>query len=204
LPDLIYTPRIMRRTAPLDLYGQEGSSAMIEHIQTAWSMDTDIRTSGLERGNATGSKVNAHEIAPGVVYQDSIVKVTAFRVKHGSWKDAFGFGVDTPDQIIVISGDEAPSDAVAQQCNRCDALIHEVYSEFGYAASAEPWRAYLRSFHTSTRELAAMATAARPKTPVLYHQMYFGGSTDTDARIAGEIRALWRVRVVSSRDLDVC
>ena len=48
-----------------------------------------------------------------------------------------------------------------------------------------------------------MARRARPRTLVLYHQMYFGGPTDTDARLVREIAREWNGRVVASRDLDV-
>jgi ribonuclease Z len=176
---------------------------MTHHIIEAWSEDNDIRIHGLEKGNSTGNAVNAHEIQPGVIYQDSNVKVTAFRVPHGAWKESFGYRFDTPDRVIVISGDEAPSEAIANACNGCDMLLHEVYSHFGYSASDDGWKAYLRSAHTSTDELAEIATKARAKTVVLYHQMYFGGPTDTDARIVRELAARWKGRIISAKDLDV-
>jgi ribonuclease BN (tRNA processing enzyme) len=203
LPDLAFTPWVMGRSAPLEVYGPDGTAAMVEHIQRAWSADNDIRINGLERGNRTGNALIAHEIAPGIVYQDSNVTVTAFLVAHGSWKQAFGYRFRTPDRTIVISGDTSPSDAVAEQCAGCDVLLHEAYSDFGYDASPVAWRSYLKSFHTSTSELAALAARARPKWLVLYHEMYFGGPRDTDARLVREIRARWKGHVLASKDLDV-
>ena len=43
---------------------------MTEHVLKAWQVDIDGRTSGINQHNATGYKVNAHEIAPGVIYRD--------------------------------------------------------------------------------------------------------------------------------------
>jgi ribonuclease BN (tRNA processing enzyme) len=203
LPDLIFTPWIMRRTAPLEVWGPEGTKSMIDHILQAWSADNDIRINGLEHGNTTGNKVVVHEIMPGVVYQDSNVKVTAFLVKHGSWKQAFGYRFDTPNRSIVISGDTSPSESIVSACNGCDVLLHEVYSERGYEESAEDWRAYSKAFHTTTFELADLATRARPKLLVLYHQMYFGGAKDTQASQLAELRSKYKGRVVSANDLDV-
>jgi ribonuclease BN (tRNA processing enzyme) len=203
LPDLLLTPWIMGRTVPLEVYGPEGTAAMTDHIRRAWSADNEVRINGLERGNPTGNAVIPHEIGPGVVYRDSNVTVTAFLVRHGSWKQAFGYRFQTPDRTIVLSGDSSPTEAIVEQCAGCDVLLHEAYSEFGYRASPEPWRAYLRSFHTSTKELAALAGRARPKHLVLYHQMYFGGPSDTDARLVQEIRAVWQGPVIASKDLDV-
>ena len=45
--------------------------------------------------------------------------------------------------------------------------------------SKEDWRKYIMEFHTSTKELAALATKAKPKLLVLYHHMFFGGEKDT-------------------------
>ena len=203
LPDLVFTPWVMGRTAPLEVYGPPGTTAMADHLAAAWKEDNDVRINGLEHANATGNEIVARDVQPGVVYQDSSVKVAAFLVNHGSWKQAFGYRIDTPDRRIVLSGDAAPSESVVDACNGCDLLLHEVYSEIGYNASDEPWRAYLRSFHTSTTELAALAARGKPKTLILYHQMYFGGPRDTDARFIREIGARWNGRVVASRDLDV-
>ena len=203
LPDLIFTPWIMGRTAPLEVWGPTGTAAMIDHIVQAWSEDNDIRINGLEHGNKTGNKVVSHEIQPGVVYQDANVKVTAFLVKHGSWKQAFGYRFDTPDRSIVLSGDTSPTESVSESCNGCDVLMHEVYSVAGNATRSEAWQKYSRDFHTDSNELADLATKARPKTLILYHQMYFGGPKDTEAGLLGEIRAKYKGEVISARDLAV-
>lgn len=203
LPDLIFTPWIMHRTAPLEVFGPHGTAAMTDHVLQAWSEDNDVRINGLERGNRTGNKVNSHEIAQGVVYQDSNVKVTAFLVPHGSWKESFGYRFETPDRIIVISGDERPSDAIIRACNGCDMLLHEAYSNFGYNESDSAWKEYLRSSHTSTSELALIAPKAHPRTLILYHEMYFGGPSDTDERLVREIATGWKGRIIAAKDLDV-
>lgn len=203
LPDLITTPWIMGRTRPLELYGPPGISGMARHIREAYKEDNNIRINGLEHGNETGSEVNAYDVRPGKIYSDSNVTVTAFPVKHGSWKNAFGYRFQTPDKVIVIGGDASPSETIVEQCNGCDVLIHEVYTQLGYSKSSPQWREYITNFHTSTKELAALATRAKPKTLILYHQMFFGGSTDTEAVMLREIRAGYKGRVVSAHDLDV-
>jgi ribonuclease BN (tRNA processing enzyme) len=81
--------------------------------------------------------------------------------------------------------------------------MHEVYSHAGYAISSEAWQKYNRAFHTETNELAELATKARPKTLILYHQMYFGGSKDTETGMLAEIRSKYKGKVVSARDLAV-
>jgi len=78
-----------------------------------------------------------------------------------------------------------------------------VYTEKGYAASNPAWRTYIRSFHTSTTQLADIASRAKPHLLILYHQMWFGDSTDTEASMLAEIHRSYRGRVVSAHDLDV-
>lgn len=203
LPDLWSTPWIMGRTAPLEVWGPQGTAAMMEHIAAAWSADNDVRINGLEHGNATGNRIVSHEIEPGVIYRDSNVTVTAFLVKHGSWKQAFGYRFDTPDRSIVFSGDASPSESIVDACHGCDVLVHEVYTEAGYTASKEAWRTYSKSFHTTTTELAALAARAKPKMLVLYHQMYFGRPKDNEQVLLAEMRRLYKGKLVSARDLDV-
>ena len=203
LPDLLFTPWIMHRTNPLQVYGPTGTSAMMSHIMQAWSADNEIRIKGLERGNSSGVHAIAHEIKPGVVYRDSNVTVSAFLVKHGSWKQAFGYRFETPDRTIVISGDASPSESVVQACNGCDVLIHEAYSQMGYDQSDSAWRAYTRAFHTSIEELAALADRAKPKLLILTHQMYFGRPNDTYETMLAELARRYHGGIASARDLDV-
>jgi len=202
-PDLIFSPWVLGRTEAVEAYGPTGLKAMTEHLLAAYSEDIAIRTDGLEHGNRTGYKVNVHEIKPGVVYKDENVAVKAFLVHHGSWKEAYGYRFETPDKVIVLSGDCAPSESVIENCNGCDILLHEVYSQFGFDTSKEDWRKYILSFHTSTKELAELATKAKPKTLVLYHQMFFGGEKDTEENLLEEMREFYSGKVVSAHDLDV-
>ena len=202
-PDLIFSPWVLGRKDALEVFGPAGLKTMTDHLLAAWSQDIDIRTDGLEQGNRTGYKVNAHEIKPGVIYKDENVTVKAFLVHHGSWKEAYGYRFETPDKVIVLSGDCAPSPSVIENCAGCDILLHEVYTQLGYDESKPEWRKYITNFHTSTKELAELATKAKPKLLVLYHQMFFGGEKDTEEGMLKEIRESYSGNVVSAHDLDV-
>jgi len=202
-PDLIFSPWVLGRKDPLETYGPTGLKTMTDHLLAAYSEDIDIRTNGLEHGNRTGYKVNAHEIKPGVVYKDENVTVKAFLVHHGSWKEAYGYRFETPDKVIVLSGDCAPSPSVIENCDGCDVLLHEVYTQLGYDESKPDWRNYITNFHTSSKELAELATKAKPKLLVLYHQMFFGGAKDTEEGLLKEMHESYAGKVVSAHDLDV-
>ncbi len=199
-PDLIFSPWVLGRKEPLEAYGPHGLKNMTAHIEEAWSEDIRVRREGLEQANATGYQVNVHEIVPGVVYRDPNVTVTAFPVKHGIWKEAYGYKFETKDRTIVISGDTAPTDEVVKACNRCDVLLHEVYNPHGRELHGEHWKEYFRTFHTSPAELGEIARRAHPKLLVVYHQV-LEGLPEKD--LVDQISLLYRGRWVMAKDLGV-
>lgn len=200
LSDLILTPWVLERSAPLEVYGPKGIASMTNHILEAYREDIAIRLRGGEPSNKTGYKVVAHEIKPGVIYKDANVTVKAFRVNHGSWREAFGFRFETADRAIVISGDCRPSESIIENCNGCDVLIHEVYSTTGFATRPAEWQKYHSRYHTSSRELAELASKAHPGLLILYHQLFWGTSEE---ELLKEIRRNYSGKVVSGHDLDI-
>jgi ribonuclease BN (tRNA processing enzyme) len=199
-PDLILTPWVLERNEPLEVYGPAGIAAMTDNILKAYQEDINIRLTGGEPSNKEGYKVNVHEITPGVVYKDSNVTVTAFEVHHGKWPHAYGYKFQTPDRTIVVSGDCTPSPAVIENCDGCDVLIHEVYSAAAFTKRPPEWQKYHSSYHTSSTELAELATKARPKLLILYHQLLW---SSTETQLVDEIRKGYSGTVVSGRDLDI-
>jgi ribonuclease BN (tRNA processing enzyme) len=200
LPDLLFTPWVLGRERPLTVYGPPGTDAMVRHLREAYAADVQVRLGGLEPANRGGHRADVHEIAPGLVYQDERVRVTAFRVRHGAWEHAFGFRFEARGRAVVISGDATPSESVVEHCDGCDVLVHEVYSQQGFERREPRWQAYHAQFHTSSRELAQLAGRARPRLLVLYHQLLWGTTPDA---LVDEVAQGWGGQVVYGRDLDV-
>jgi ribonuclease BN (tRNA processing enzyme) len=205
-PDLILTPWVMGRNEPLEVYGPKGIEAMTENILKAYQVDIEGRLNGLSLKSNAGYKVNAHEIAPGVVYRDRHVTVTAFRVHHEEMVDSFGYRFDTPDRVIVISGDTTPTQSLIDHGRGCDVLIHEAYSMETYNRVSAQAQEYRRRHHTSSVELAEIANELNPGLLVVYHRSNAGGtaeSADPEDALFDEIRDLYKGRVVMGHDLDV-
>jgi ribonuclease Z len=198
--DLILTPWVLDREEPLEVFGPPGIGSMTDHILAAYAEDIDIRIHGSQPQNATGIRVNAHEIEAGTIYRDENVTVTAFPVVHGAWRHAFGYRVDTADRSIVITGDTVATDAVVEACNGCDVLVHEVYAKTGLDRRSPIWQAYHRASHTSGVELGELAARAKPKLLVLYHQLMWGA---TEAELLAEIRQSFDGPVAFADDLDM-
>lgn len=200
LPDLMLSPWVLNRPAPLEVYGPAGTAAMTQHIEAAWREDIAVRANGMEpkHAGADAYRANTHEIGPGRVYEDKLVKVDAIAVPHGTFPAAFGYRFETPDRVIVISGDTKPTAKLVDACNGCDVLIHEVYSAAAGRGRSAEWQAYDAAFHTSTVELAEIAKAAHPRLLVLYHNNAAGPQLEREIAQAG-----YTGRVIAGKDLDV-
>ena len=200
LPDLILTPWVLEREQPLELYGPDGVKEMAHHVLKAYDADIRYRLHGLEPANADGWRVNAHTVTEGLVFEDDNVTVEAFRVRHGTWPNAYGYRFTTPDRVIVVSGDAAPGSAIELQAKSADILVHEVYSVEGFNRRDEFWQNYHSTNHTSAYEVGDIAAKAKPGLLVLYHVLYWGASEET---ILKEVREKYEGDVVLAHDLDV-
>lgn len=203
-PDLIFTSWVMGRQRRLKVVGPRGTQAMTNHLIEAYKEDIEVRTKGLEHEPAGGYPVAVQETDGGVVYDSAGVRITAIPVPHGSILHAFAYKVVAPDGAIVISGDTRPSLALEKAATGVNLLIHEVYPEVRLAPEPRPggedWPAYMRSFHTSDRELGAIASRARPGLLVLYHIVRMGG---TDRELIDGVRAGgYQGEVVIGTDLE--
>jgi len=204
-PDLIFTPWTMGRRVPLEVYGPKGLKEMSDHLLAAYHIDIDTRTNpdGNQRTFPEGSKVNAHEIASGVVYKDGKVTVTAFATKHAM--ESYGYRFDTPDRVVVISGDTNPTQATVDACRGCDVLVHEVHTPAWLAARPEAggapagtFRRFSEKYHTTTAQLAKLASEAKPRLLILYHY-----SSLTPEELQSDMMSRYPGHFVIGRDLDV-
>ena len=202
-PDLIFTTWVQGRHRPIKAYGPPGLEAMTKYIMLAWQVDIDVRTKGLEQRDPNGVTVEAHDVKPGVVYEDSNVKVTAFPVSHGELQ-AYGYKFQTPDRTVVISGDTSPSAELVKNCQKCDVLIHEAFSDDFKPADMPNWLQYRSKYHTTTTQLAEIANKTQPGLLIVYHRGV--GPTDheiSDEQYLTEIQRTYHGKVVIGQDLDV-
>jgi ribonuclease Z len=198
LPDIIFSPWTLGRRVPLEAYGPSGTTEMMRHLLEAYRVDIETRTNpdGNQRAFPQGHNVNAHDIHAGIVYKDVNVTVTAFPTKHAM--ESYGYRFDTPDRSIVISGDTNPTDATVDACHGCDVLVHEVSSIPWLTTRPPSFQAFAAKYHTTTAQLAELASRAKPKLLVLYHLQ--AASPDEALR---EMSARYNGKVVIGRDLDV-
>ncbi|MCU1233953.1 MAG: RNAse [Candidatus Solibacter sp.] len=199
-PDLILTPPNADREEGLEAYGPPGLRAMTRHILKAWQEDFTIRLHGTQPHKASGFAVTAHDVRPGEIYRDDMVRVLAFAVPHGGWKHAYGYRFEAKDKVIVISGDTTYSQALIAAAKGADILVHEVYSEKGWEGRTPEWRKYHAAYHTSAPDVGRVAAQVHPRKLVLYHLLPMGQSPE---EVLDEVRRNWDGEVVYGKDLDV-
>jgi ribonuclease BN (tRNA processing enzyme) len=217
--DLILTGWVAGRRTPLEVYGPSGLQSMTEHVLRAYRLDIETRTNpeGNQRSNPDGWKVNAHEIKLGVIYKDANITVTAFPTRHAM--ESFGYRFDAQDRSIVISGDTSPTEETIKACSGCDVLIHEAQGLELFAKMPEDQRAFVAKYHTTTEQLAALATKAKPRLLVVYHTISFrpgiappsylharidaGAFQASPEVLQKEISSRYSGQFVIGRDLDV-
>lgn len=213
-PDLIFTPWVLERSEPLKVFGPKELRSMTDHIMSAYSIDIDFRINGFEKANEMGYKVDVTEITPGIIYEDDRVSVEAFPVSHGTL-ESYAYKFTTPDRVIVISGDTAPLDIVAESAKGCDILLHEVEYTGGISSREPKWQKYHREVHTLSTDLAEIAKKVKPGLVVTYHRIYHmniqDNTKDLDAEMAWRCeKILQEIReagydgpVVNGYDLDI-
>jgi ribonuclease BN (tRNA processing enzyme) len=140
------------------------------------------------------------------------VTVKAFLVPHGRFLQSFGYRFETPDRSVVISGDTSPSSAILENCQGCDVLIHEVYTQASFDLVSSEWKNYRSAYHTSSKQLGELATKAKPGLLILYHRANPGcdQARTAECREAGseqqllkEVRRNYSGRIVAGHDLEI-
>lgn len=200
LADIILSPAVLDRNAPISIFGPVGIKEMSDNIMQAYKEDINIRINGLEKGDSIAYQVVSNEIQEGEIYKDKNLTVTAFKVQHGNWENAFGYVFQTKDKKIVISGDCTFSENLIKYAKDCDILVHEVYSDSGLKKRTKRWQEYHSNFHTSTYQLAEIANQVKPKLLVLTHQLTFGSSLQS---LLQEIKSKYAGLVINGEDLAI-
>src|SRR5262249_34932673 len=132
-----------------------------------------------------------HDVLPGRVYQDANVNVTAAETTHfefhtgaaaGKHK-SYAYRFETPDRVIVVTGDIGPNDALTSLAKDADLLLAEANSveermqlliksgqwEVMSPAQRAGIQRQMTQGHLSTEDVGKMASQARVKTVVLTH-----------------------------------
>jgi ribonuclease Z len=199
LPDLFQTSwQFGRKTTPLQLYGPAGTARLSKALLDFYAEDIHIRRDLTEKLPAAGATIRTHIVHEGVVYDDGVVKVTAFAVDHRPVEPAFGYRFDCGAKSIVITGDTRPSPNVVKYAKGADVLVTEAYLPEHFLKVDSPEVAKrLMSYHTSAEEAGDIATAAGVHTLVLTHLI----PANAEGTFTERTSAHYRGKLIVAHDL---
>ena len=157
--------------------------------------------------------------APGLVYEDANIRVTAVENCHYHFpkgapgrdrQQSFAFRFQTPDRVIVFSGDTGPCGQVlADFAKDADILVHEIVDLAAFERvlpqdSAARWREqlmnHMRTEHTTAEEIGRIASAAGVKTVVLSHVIP-GSAGDSESSYTQGVKKFYAGPVILGYDL---
>jgi len=168
LPDLLLSPwGAGQRRVPFEVWGPNGTSEMMDHLQKAFVFDIQVRS--VTNQNKDGIRVLSHDINEGIVFDNNGVKVTAFLVDHGRVKPAFGYRVDYGGHSVALSGDTRFSENLIQFSRGVDVLIHEAADEEALQGFTPEQRERTISLHTTAEQTGEVFSRVKPRLAVFSH-----------------------------------
>lgn len=206
------------RTSPINVYGPPRTNELVKAAIQYFTISAEIRIRDGGKTVPLSQVFFGHDVGTGVVFQDENVKVTAVENSHFDFhKDrndkSYSYRFETPDRVIVFTGDTGQSDALAELAKDADLLFTETNSfedrkqmmiESGqWQRMTEVEREGLQrqgAFGHMTQDiLGKMAARANVKTVVLTHLTY-SPSGDYERR-AEEVRKYFSGPVIIAKDL---
>jgi ribonuclease BN (tRNA processing enzyme) len=204
------------------IYGS-GVDTLVKGAIAYLQPNADIRWSeGKKRPMA--ETFRAHDIMPGVVYQDANVKVTAAENAHfhfqpgdpayGKYR-SYSYRFETPDKVVFFTGDTGPSDAVVELAKGADLYVTEttkpedvveLYKRNGTWQEKTPgeqegFLRHMHEEHVMPEDIGKMATKAGVKAVILSHYGPSLSADDDFQRLVDETRKFYSGPVTLAKDL---
>ncbi len=174
LTDLVLTRWVMdrdRSAPPLPVVVPDGPARhLVEGLLGPWADEVEMRARHARRDDRPTLDVVAfaEPAEPVEVWRRGPIRVLAGRVRHAPVQPAVGYRIETPDGVVVVSGDTLVCDEVAALAAGADVLVHEAL-RFAVIEALPPERHFILDYHADTRLLGDQARRLGVPTLVLTH-----------------------------------
>jgi ribonuclease BN (tRNA processing enzyme) len=218
------------RSHKFDVYGPPGTIETVQGFLKFFQRNAEIRESDPYSPTIPRSELYpdpatlfiGHDIEEnGLVFQDDNIKVLAAENTHFQFErgtpaydrdKSYAYRVETPDRVIVFTGDTGPSKAVTRLAKGADLLVSEViardlvekqlmpqYAQNNKSA-LESLMFHMEHEHLSSEEIGKMAAAAGVKEVVLTHVVP-GRPQDPDSVYIDGVKKYFKGPVILAKDL---
>jgi ribonuclease BN (tRNA processing enzyme) len=207
---------------PVDVYGS-GAAELVKGAIAYLTPNADIRSVQGKR-TPLSQTFHGHDVVPGVIYQDDKVKVIAAENTHfhfppGSRPDgiyrSYSYRFETPDRVVVFTGDTGPCDCLADLARNADVLVTEVmmasdvidlYKKDGLWQVKTPdeqagFVHLMEGEHITPRGVGELATRAGVKSVVMTHLGPTTNSDDNYQRYIEGAREFYSGPITVAKDL---
>jgi ribonuclease BN (tRNA processing enzyme) len=211
-----------QRTKPIHVYGPPKTEELVKAAVQYFSISAEIRIADGGRSVPIAQVFFGHDVGTGMIYQDANIKVTAVENSHFAFHKgpaagkhkSYAYRVETPDRVIVFTGDTGFSDAVTELAKGADLLVTETSScedrkqmmindgrwQAMTPAEQEGIMQQATQGHMSLEDIGKMAGSAEVKTVVLSHLTQRVGSDDYTPW-AEEVKKHFSGQVLVAKDL---
>jgi ribonuclease BN (tRNA processing enzyme) len=224
LGELLTVEYDFNRTKPVNIYGPPGTETLVKALMLELTVSSDIRISDGTRTVPIAKVFLGHDMKTGAIYQDANVNVTAAENSHfnfppgtpayGKYK-SYAYRFETPDRIIVFTGDTGPSAAVTELAKGADMLVSEVTSFEEWKerqTKSVRWQSmtpeeqaasirHQKEEHITPEEIGKMAASAGVKTVVLTHLPDTDDPKDEYKRYGEQLKKYFSGQVLIAKDL---
>jgi ribonuclease BN (tRNA processing enzyme) len=125
-----------QRTKPINVYGPPRTEELVKAAVQYFTISADIRIADGGRSIPIEQLFHGHDVGPGVIYQDSNIKVNVIENVHfdfhkgaaaGKHK-SYSYRFETPGRVIVFTSDTGPFPGLVEFANGADLLVAEANS----------------------------------------------------------------------------
>lgn len=206
------------RRAETHVWGPAGTEAMMKGFLQFFAPNARIRMADSKGVQPPEKQFRAHDIqGPGLVYKDDLITVTAVENCHfahgtdASRQDtdkSYAFRFQTPDQVVVFSGDTGKCPQLLEFSRGADLLVHEVIDLPGIEKAmmrelppgvAQALMRHMIDEHTTGEDIGKLAEAAGVKKVVLTHVI--PGKDEPDSLYIDAVKKNYKGPVVVAKDL---
>jgi ribonuclease BN (tRNA processing enzyme) len=211
-----------QRAEPIDIYGS-GVEALVKGAIDYLTPNAEIRWAEGKQRPMT-DLFHGHDVAPGLVYQDANVKVTAIENTHfhfqpgtlpyGKYK-SYSYRFETPGRVVFFTGDTGPSDAVVELAKGAELYVTETTSpddvvelfkrngawQAKTPSEQEGFLRHMHEEHVTPEDIGKMAAKAGVKAVVMTHIGPSADPNDDYQRYVTEAKKYFSGPITLTKDL---
>lgn len=181
IPSWILNPYKFGSTTNKEIFGPQGTAAMVGDILTGWTIDLHEMWEGSLHASKDGSEANVTDLTENgqQIFQDDNVTVSAYRTEHGALKYTFAYRFETPDRVLVFGGDGHYSPGLVEAAKGADILFIESctleniqYATWGGDTVEEKKKA-IGAYHMFPPDLKRVKEESGVKAIILIHEQNY-------------------------------